>query len=143
MRHLKSLHLVAVLAAALAASACTPLSRTGDQPLSPEELRMRAVETKLGEVNRRINAVEGKEDTKTQDELRNLRGEIERLRFDLDTQIRRSKDVGGDIERRLQKLEAQPAAAPAVDATLATPAVPPVIYAPQTATTDGGSTAAP
>ncbi|MES2682895.1 MAG: tol-pal system protein YbgF [Pseudomonadota bacterium] len=142
MRHLKSLQLVALLVAALAVSACTPLSRTGEQPLSPEELRMRAVESKLGEVNRRINAVEGKEDTKTQDELRNLRGEIERLRFDLDTQTRRSKDVGGDIERRLQKLESQPVAAPAVDATLTTPAVPPVIYAPQAATTDGGSTAA-
>lgn len=144
MRSLKTLHLV-MLAAAFAASACTPLSRSGEQPLSPEEIRMRAVEGKITEVTRRINMVENKDDTKVQDDLRNLRGEVERLRFELDTQSRRSKDLGSDIERRLQRLESQPAAvAPAAggDLGIAPPAVPPVIYAPPAAATDSSATAA-
>ncbi len=147
---MKSFPLVALLAAALATAACTPMSRTGEEPLSPEEIRMRAVEGKLNEVNRRINAVENKDDTRMQDELRTLRGEIERLRFELDTQTRRSKDVGSDVERRLQKLETQPAAplAPATpgDASLglsAPPVVPPVVYAPAApAASDNTATAA-
>lgn len=142
MRSTSSFRLPLLLAVALGAAACTPISRTGEEPLSPEEVRMRAVETKLTEVNRRINAVENKDDTKTQDELRNLRGEVERLRFELDTQARRTKDLSGDIDRRLQKLEAQPAASlPTAEAPQA-PAVPPVIYAPAAPAADSGATAA-
>lgn len=148
MRAMNSLRIPLLVAAALSAAACTPLNRSGEEPLSPEEIRMRAVETKLTEVGRRVNAVENKDDTKLQDDLRSLRGEIERMRFDLETQSRRSKDVGADVERRLQKLEAQPAAAQASvegDAGIATPAVPPVVFAPAasaTASADAGSTAA-
>ncbi len=148
MRCLKSLYLPLMLAAALAAAACTPLSRNGSEPLSPEEIRMRAVEGKLTELGRRVNAAENKDDTKLQDDLRNLRGELERMRFELDTQSRRSKDMGGDIERRLQRLESQtavPAAAASPDGTapgLASPALPPVVYAPAAPATDNGATAA-
>jgi len=149
MLSIKPLHRVVWVAAAFAAAACTPLSRTGEQPLSPEEIRMRAVESKVGEVSRRISMVENKDDTKMQDDLRSLRGEIERLRFELDTQTRRNKDVGSDLERRLQKLESQPIAATApvagADAVFA-PVVPPVIYAPAAPATgvssDAGATAA-
>lgn len=139
----RSLPSVVLLAAALATAACTPLSRTGEEPLSPEEIRLRAVEGKLNEVNRRVLAVENKDDTRTQDELRALRGEIERLRFELDTQARRSKDVGADVERRLQRLEAQPAAAEASTGVLAPPVVPPVVFAPAEPTSgDNSATAA-
>jgi len=136
----------AVLAVVALAAACTPISRNGEEPLSQEEMRMRAVEGKLNEVTRRLNTVENKDDTKLQDDLRNLRGEIERMRFELETQSRRSKDQGGDIERRLQKLEAQPVnayhplppvAAPVTDDSgnlaLPAPALPPVVYAPPSA----------
>lgn len=143
---MKSLQALLLAAVAITA-ACTPISRSGEEPLSPEEMRMRAVESKLSEVTRRINTVENKDDTKLQDDLRNLRGEIERMRFELETQSRRSKDHSGDIERRLQKLEAQPVnayqppsppAAPVMDGSAipalpAAPPVPPVIYAPQAA----------
>lgn len=156
MRCLKSLNLSLVLAVALAATACTPLSRNGSEPLSPEEIRMRAVEGKLTELTRRINQAENKDDTKLQDDLRSLRGDLERVRFELDTQTRRSKDLSGDVERRLQKLEAQALAAPAAAApTSAQPAAdlsatappsvapPPVIYAAPAATTaESGATAA-
>lgn len=141
MRSVKSWSSLLVLAAALSAAACTPISRTGEEPLSPEEVRMRAVESKLTEVSRRVNAVENKDDTRMQDDLRALRGEVERLRFELETQSRRSRDVGADVERRLLKLESQPVASyPPVSAVVspvegdsyvvATPEVPPVIYAP-------------
>lgn len=130
MRSTRSFPLMAVLAAALVATACTPLTRSGEEPLSPEELRMRAVESKLTEVTRRLNVAENKDETKLQDDLRNLRGEIERMRFELETQTRRSKDVGADIERRLQKLETSPAAALAPADGSAAPVVPPVVFAP-------------
>ena len=76
---------VLVLAAAFAAAACTPLSRPkGEEPLSPEEIRLRGIENRLGELNKRVLGVENKEETKLQDDLRTLRGEVERLRYDLD-----------------------------------------------------------
>jgi len=156
MRCFKSLNLSMVLAVALAATACTPLSRNDGEPLSPEEIRMRAVESKLTELTRRINQAENKDDTKLQDDLRNLRGDLERVRFELDTQTRRNKDVGADVERRLQKLEAQAAAPavaapavapPAADLSVPAPAVaapPPVIYTapPAAPSADSGATAA-
>lgn len=145
MSRLKTLQSLLLVVAALAAAACTPMSRNGQEVLSPEEIRMRAVESKLTEMTRRINAVENKDDTKVQDELRTLRGEIERMRFDLETQTRRSKDSGTDIERRLQRLEALPAGATVVDpnAAVVAPVVPPVIYAsPSSPAVDTGATAA-
>ena len=97
-----------VLAVAVLASACTPLSRTGEEPLSPEEIRLRAIEGKIGDLSRRVSGVENKDESRTQDELRTLRGEIERLRFDIDSQERRGKDLYLDLDRRIQKLEALP-----------------------------------
>ncbi len=141
MSSLKPLHRGLLLAVALTATACTPLARTGEEPLSAEEIRMRAVEGKLTEVTRRVNAVENKDDTRLQDDLRALRGELERMRFELDTQSRRAKDMDGDFERRLQKLEAPPLAASAPPAganTVLAPALPPVIYAPATPAAAGG-----
>jgi len=132
---MKLLRVAVLLAAAVSAAACTPLTRTGEQALSPEEIRTRAIEGKLTELGRRINAAENKDETKVQEDVRKLRGELERLRFDLDTEVRRSKDWGSDVERRLLKLEAQPGIASAdavVDgsADLSAPVVPPMVYAP-------------
>ncbi len=139
---MKTLQASLLLMLAVTATACTPLTRDGRPVLSPEEIRSRAVEGKVIELTRRVNAAENKDDTKTQDELRNLRGEIERVRFDLDTQIRRYKDGGADLERRLQKLEAQPlvAAAPVLDASAAS-VPPPVIYTPPVAAATGATAA--
>ena len=117
---------VLVLAAAFAAAACTPLSRPkGEEPLSPEEIRLRGIENRLGELNKRVLGVENKEETKLQDDLRTLRGEVERLRYDLDGHSRQSKELHSDLDRRLQRLEASPAAT-----------VPP--YAPVTPSFDNG-----
>lgn len=141
---MKSLHCIALLAVAVSAAACTPLTRTGEEPLSPEEIRMRAVEAKVTELGRRVNAAENKDETKMQEDVRNLRGEVERMRFDLDTLSRRQKDWGGDIERRLMKLEGQSADAtvpPAPPAAADSSAVPPVIYTPPAATVSADSAA--
>lgn len=125
-----------LLAVALTASACTPLNR-GDQPLSPEETRLRAIEGKLTEVARRVNIVENKDDTRIQDEMRTLRGEIERLRFDVDAQDKRSKELYLDVDRRMQKLEsaASNLAVPPADSTLGNGIVaPPISALPDNAT---------
>jgi len=122
MRVERSQRLILVLAVALSATACTPLVRpNGEEPLSPEEIRLRGIESKLADINKRVLGVENKDDTRLQDDLRALRGDIERLRFDLDGQDRRTKE----LDRRLQRLEAVPAAT-----------VPP--YAPVTPSFDNG-----
>lgn len=97
----------------------------GEEPLSPEEIRLRGIETRVGELNKRVLGVENKEETKLQDDLRALRGEVERLRYDLDGHSRQSKDLYSDLDRRLQRLEASPAAT-----------VPP--YAPATPSFENG-----
>jgi len=130
MQSMKSFHYL-LLSLTLLATACTPLTRTGEEPLSPEEIRIRAIEGKLTELTRRLNSIENKDESKLQDDMRNLRGEVERQRFELETQSRRSKDVDADIERRLQRLETGSAAAtpPSMgDVSATTP--PPVVYAP-------------
>lgn len=101
MRHAPQLLLIA----ALAVSACTPMSRSGEQVLSPEEIRLRAIEGKIAEMGRRTAAVENKDDTPTQDELRRLQGQIEQLRFEHDTLERRNKELSADLERRVLKVE--------------------------------------
>ncbi|MDP3856180.1 MAG: tol-pal system protein YbgF [Stagnimonas sp.] len=120
------LRLSLLLAVALAATACTPLIRpNGEEPLSPEETRLRGIEGKLSDLNKRVLGVENKDETRLQDDLRTLRGEIERLRFDVDGQERRAKELYQDLDRRIQKLEYLPAAT-----------VPP--YAPMTPSFDNG-----
>lgn len=140
---MKNLQRLLVLTLVLASAACTPLTRTGEEPLSPEEVRMRAMEGKLTELTRRQSALENRDESKLQDDLRNMRGEIERLRFDLETQIRKGRDVDSDFERRLQRLETQPGSlASVLGAAVApdVPAPPPVIYsAPSTATPEANA----
>lgn len=131
MRVFRSERLGLALAVVLSATACTPLIRpNGEEPLSPEEIRLRGIEGKLNELNKRMLGVENKDETRMQDELRTLRGEIERLRFDLDSQERRGKELYLDLDRRVQRLERSPATT-----------VPP--YAPVTPSFENGVTQPP
>ncbi|TXH03516.1 MAG: tol-pal system protein YbgF [Nevskiaceae bacterium] len=134
---------VALLSVAtLAGCASTGRVDGGGDILSPEERRLQTVETKLAEMSRRLNGINytglDQDNLKLRDELRSLRGEVERLRFDVDSQSKRDKDQYIDLDRRLQRLEggAAPAAAPSATTVLPTPATPPVAGAP-------GATAAP
>lgn len=87
----------------------------GEDALSPEERRLQALETKVAEMNRRLNALNtqrfDEDNQKLRDDMRSLRGEMEKTRFDSQQQEKRSKDLYMDLDRRLQKLESQPAAA--------------------------------
>mgnify|MGYP006282348829 CR=1 FL=1 len=134
MSRLKNPLLLLVL---LSLVACTPLRREGGEPLSPEEIRLRAIESKQQDLIRRLNMLENKDDSKIEDDLRNLRGETERLRFDRDTSDRKNRDQMQDFDRRLQKLESQPlpnaVAATAPVAPADTYVVPPPAVPAQTA----------
>jgi tol-pal system protein YbgF len=117
----------------------------GQDALSPEERRLQVVESKLSEVSRRLDGINyaglDKDNLKLRDDIRALRGEIERLHFDFDGQTKRNKDQYLDMDRRLQKVESSSAAVPAAPPVSAAPPPQnsPVSLAPATSI----STAAP
>lgn len=100
---------------AVVLSACTPsfgagrIDGRGGDALSPEERRLQAVESKLSEMSRRVEGINyaglDQDNGKLRDEMRALRGEIERLRYDYDGQSKRAKDQYLDLDRRIQRLE--------------------------------------
>jgi tol-pal system protein YbgF len=110
----------------------------GADAMSPEERRLQSVESKLSEVSRRMDGINyaglDKDNLKLRDDLRTLRGEIERMRYDFDNQVKRNKDQYVDLDRRLQKIEnAPPAAALApAPATASSSQNVPVTLAPAT-----------
>lgn len=108
----------ALLLAALAVSGCASNSYggpiNGDKALSPEELRLQAVETKLADLTRRFSSSEANRDQKLSSDLGSLRGTVEQLRYDFDQSQRRSAEALQAYDARLKALEAaQQAAAPA------------------------------
>lgn len=108
----------ALLIAALAVSGCAANSYggpiNGDKALSPEELRLQAVETKLADLTRRFSSSEANRDQKLSSDLGSLRGTVEQLRYDFDQSQRRSAEALQAYDARLKALEAaQQAAAPA------------------------------
>ena len=79
---------LAPLFAALALSACAtdygaPIN--GQRALSPEEQRLQAVENKTVDLSRRLNALESTQNGSQADDMRDLRGQVEQLRHDVDT----------------------------------------------------------
>ena len=102
--------LVLVGLSTLAGCATTRRVDGGGDVLSPEERRLQTVETRMVEMSRRLDSVNyaglDQDNVKFRDDLRALRGEVERLRFDYDNQTKRSKDQYADTDRRLQRLEA-------------------------------------
>jgi len=84
----------------------------GQRALSPEEQRLQAVETKQTEISRRLDALQAAQQNGTStDEVRNLRGQVEQLRYDVD-QLQKQQAQIGDIDQRLKRLEAGGATAP-------------------------------
>ena len=119
----------------------------GSDSLSPQERRLQAAETRLAELSRRLDAVNltgmDQENLRLRDDIRSMRGELERLRYDFDQAQRRAKDQYLDLDGRLQRLETAgpsqpspggvayppPASAPATGGGFATPP-PPASSAP-------------
>jgi tol-pal system protein YbgF len=86
--------------------------------LSPEERRLQEVETKTAQLLRRLDAMNAQQSDanlgQLRDDLRFLRGDIEKLRFDLDARDRSSKELFSNLDRRLSQLESGGGAAAGV-----------------------------
>lgn len=85
----------------------------GSDNLSPTERRLQAVESRVAEMSRRLDAVNltgmDQENLRLRDDLRQLRGEMERMRYELD----QAKRTSADLDRRMQSAPAAAAPAPA------------------------------
>lgn len=88
----------------------------GNEALSPQERRLQAAESRLAELSRRLDAVNltgmDQENQRLRDDVRVLRGEMERMRYDFDQAQRRAKEQYLDLDRRLQRFENPVATAP-------------------------------
>lgn len=99
--------------AALLLSGCAdfggPISSSQRSVLSPEERRLQDVETKTAQLSRRmdsLNVSQTDQDlSRVRDEMRALRGDIEKLRFDLEARDRSGKELFLNLDRRVQQLE--------------------------------------
>lgn len=85
--------------------------------LSPEERRLQAVETKLVQVQKRLDSVNtlrfDEDMARMKDDLRTIRGELEKARFEQQQTDRRIKELYQDLDRRVQSVETRgPAPAP-------------------------------
>jgi len=131
------------LFAVLALSACAtdygaPIN--GQRALSPEEQRLQAVENKTVDLSRRLNALESTQNGSQADDMRDLRGQVEQLRHDVDTLTQAIQQQNVDNDARFKRLEGtQPPAAGTDPNALAAPqpgapvvavAPPPVAVAP-------------
>ncbi|MCR9090812.1 tol-pal system protein YbgF [Algiphilus sp.] len=104
--------LAVVLAAGVLTSACAgfggPINDDGE--LSPEERRLRSIESQIERNTRRIDNL-GESQLSSQgnmaiaDEMRALRGRLEELRHQLDRNQQRNQQRLNDIERRLAAME--------------------------------------
>lgn len=87
----------------------------GSDNLSPSERRLQAVESRVAELSRRLDAVNltgmDQDNLRLRDDLRQVRGEMERLRYEFDQAQKRSREQYIDLDRRLQRFENPGAAA--------------------------------
>jgi tol-pal system protein YbgF len=81
----------------------------GEGQLSPQEQRMQAVEARVGDLTRKVDNLNLTQQTQglssLQNEVRGLRGDVEKLRYDIDVSNRRSQELYSDLDRRMTKLE--------------------------------------
>lgn len=84
------------------------ISGSGDA-LSPEERRLQRTETKVAELSRRLDAVNlagmDQENQRLRDDIRTMRGEMERMRHEFDQQQRRNGATVAELDKRLQRFE--------------------------------------
>ncbi|MES0873463.1 tol-pal system protein YbgF [Sinimarinibacterium thermocellulolyticum] len=109
------LRLTAIVCLSGTISACAssdfggPISGGSTDKLSPTERRLQAMESRVAELSRRLDAVNltgmDQENLRLRDDLRSLRGEVERMRYDFDQMQKRGRDQYIDLDRRLQRLE--------------------------------------
>jgi len=101
----------AALCVALLLSGCADFGAPigGNAPVSPQEQRLQAIEARLAEVTRKVEnlnlAAQNQGTGKLEAEVRGLRGEVERVRYDIETGEKRSRELYQDLDRRLTKVE--------------------------------------
>jgi tol-pal system protein YbgF len=98
----------ALLAAALVLSACStdyggPIN--GQRALSPEEQRLQSVENKTVDLSRRLSVMENAQNGTQADDMRNMRGQLEQLRHDVDALQQAVQQQNTDFDTRLKRLE--------------------------------------
>lgn len=106
-RPLSTLALASTLMLAACADFGGPMNGSPDN-LSPEERRLQAVETKLTDVSRRVDAMTRLTQgggVNVNEELRALRGQIETLGFELDRAKQQQQKLYTDLDNRLSRLE--------------------------------------
>lgn len=102
--------------------------------LSPAERRLQALETKVAQLQRRLDALNttrfDDDNLRLKDDMRTLRGDVEKARFDATQQANRATGAYADLDNRLRRLEGGAAAAPAYTAPAAPVAAAPAPAAP-------------
>ena len=87
-----------------------PVNGASGGVLSPEERRLQDVENKTTQLSRRIDTMNSsatdQDVARLRDEVRDLRGVVEKLRYDSDQRDRQAKDQYADLNGRLQRFEA-------------------------------------
>jgi tol-pal system protein YbgF len=86
-----------------------PINGSGQPVLSPQERRLQDLENKTTQMSRRLDAInssgQDQDLARLRDEVRDLRGSIEKLRYDADQRDRAAKDQYQDLNSRLQRFE--------------------------------------
>ncbi len=101
----------------------------GGDALSPEERRLQAVENKMAAVQRRFDVLDSSRTddnvSSLRDELRDLRGQVEKLSFDVQQLDARSKQLYVDLDQRMRTLEGGAAPASGAGYGVLAPTAPP------------------
>ncbi len=106
-------HHAGLLSAAVLLCGCADFGAPvgANAPLTTEESRFQAMETRLAELARKLDnlnsASQSRDLTRLESETRGLRGEVERLRYDVDSNEKRARELYQDLDRRIQKLESE------------------------------------
>lgn len=101
----------ALVACTLILSACTGFGGPVQGEISEEERRLRNIESRVDEAHRRVESLsetllaQQQGPGSVSEELRQLRGEVEQLRHDLDRSSRSARQLYQDLDRRLIALE--------------------------------------
>ncbi len=86
-----------------------PINGANQPVLSPEERRLQELENKTALMSRRLDTLNSsaadQDFNKLRDELRDLRGLVEKVKYDSDQRERANKDLYADLSQRLQRLE--------------------------------------
>ncbi|MEK6805326.1 MAG: tol-pal system protein YbgF [Pseudomonadota bacterium] len=81
----------------------------GSSALPQEEIRLQALETKLVDVSRKVDnlnlASQSRDNIRLGDEMRGLRGDVEGLRYLIESSSKRNQELYVDMDKRIQALE--------------------------------------